>query len=76
MVWPPKDATADENVKIMHTLVVCDRRQDLWSIASEVSISYGTVQSIQTNILSARRFKQDGCHECCPMVRNDSLRYF
>ena len=53
MVWPPKDATAYENVKIMHTLVVCDRRQDLWSIASEVSISYGTVQSIQTNILSA-----------------------
>ena len=34
----PKDAAADENVKVMHTLVICDRRQDLRSIASEVSI--------------------------------------
>ena len=22
----PKDATADENIKVMHTLVMCDRR--------------------------------------------------
>ena len=34
----PKDAAADENVKVMHTLVICDRRQDLRSIASEVCI--------------------------------------
>ena len=25
----PKDATADENVKVMNTLVLCDRRLDL-----------------------------------------------
>ena len=25
----PKDATADENVKVVHTLVMCDRRRDL-----------------------------------------------
>ena len=25
----PKDATADENVMVVHTLIVCDRRQDL-----------------------------------------------
>ena len=30
-----KDATADENVKVMHILVMCDRRRDLQSIASE-----------------------------------------
>ena len=30
----PKDATADENVKAMYTLVMCDRRRDLRSIAS------------------------------------------
>ena len=41
----PKDATADENVKVMHTLVMCDRRRDLGSIASEVGISFGAVQS-------------------------------
>ena len=37
----PKDATADENVKVVHTLVMCDRRQNLRSIASEVGISFG-----------------------------------
>ena len=30
----PKDATADENVKAVHTLVMCDRRRDMRSIAS------------------------------------------
>ena len=39
----PKDATADENVKAVHTLVMCDRRGDLRSIASEVGISFGAV---------------------------------
>ena len=28
----PKDATADENVKVVHTLVMCDRRRDLRSM--------------------------------------------
>ena len=35
----------------MHTLVMCDRRQDLQSIASKVGISFGAVQSILTDIL-------------------------
>ena len=46
----PKDATADENVKVVHTLVMCDRRRDLRSIASEVGISFGAVLSILTDI--------------------------
>ena len=46
-----KDAPADENVKVVHTLVICDRRRDLRSIASEVGISFGAVQSILTDIL-------------------------
>ena len=37
----PKDATADENAKVLFTLVMCDRRRDLRSIASEVGISFG-----------------------------------
>ena len=47
----PKDATADKNVKVVHTLVMCDRRQDLRSIASEVGISFRAAQSILTDIL-------------------------
>ena len=47
----PKDATADENAKVVHTLLMCDRRRDLRSIASEVGISFGAVQPILNNIL-------------------------
>ena len=47
----PKDATTDENVEIVHNLVMCDRRRDMRSIASEVGISFGVVQRIQTDIL-------------------------
>ena len=59
-----KDATADENVKVVHTLVMCDRRRDLRNIASEVGIRFGAVQSILTDILGMQRFLQDGCYEC------------
>ena len=44
----PKDATDDENVMVVHILVMCDRRRDL---ASEVTINIWAVQSILTNIL-------------------------
>ena len=37
----PKDVTSDENVKVVHTLVMCDKRGDLRIIASEVGISFG-----------------------------------
>ena len=47
----PKDATTDENVKIVHTLVMCGRRRDLRSISSDVHISFGEVHSILTDIL-------------------------
>ena len=39
----PKDATAEENVIVAHTLVICDRRRDLGSIASEVGFSFGAI---------------------------------
>ena len=47
----PKDATTDENVKVVHTLVMCDRRRHLRIIASEVGISSEVVQSSLTNFL-------------------------
>ena len=47
MVWPPQRC----HVKVMHTLGMCDRRRDVRSIASEVSISFWEVQSILTDIL-------------------------
>ena len=46
-----KDATIDKNVKVVHTLVLCGRRRDVQSIASEVGNSFGAVQSILTDIL-------------------------
>ena len=47
----PKDATAGENIKFVHTLVMCDGMRDLRSIASEVGISFGDLQYIKTDIL-------------------------
>ena len=41
MKYLPKNATADDNVNVVHTLAMCDRRQDLRSIDSEVGISFG-----------------------------------
>ena len=32
----PKDATADENVMVVHAQIMCDRRRDLQNIANEV----------------------------------------
>ena len=38
-------------MEIVHNLVICDRRRDLRSIASEVGLSFGAVQTILTDIL-------------------------
>ena len=43
----PKDAT----VMVVHTLVMRDRRRELRSIASEVGVSFGAIQSIFTDFL-------------------------
>ena len=56
----PKNTTTGENVKVLHTLGMCDRRHDLRSIAREVCISVWAVQSI----LICQRFQQDECREC------------
>ena len=45
----PKYATTD--VKGVHTLLMCDGRQGLRSIASKVGIRLGAVQLILTDIL-------------------------
>ena len=42
---------ADVNVKVEHTLVMCDRRRDQRSLNSDVDIRFGAVQSILTDIL-------------------------
>ena len=46
----PQDTTANENVKVVHTLVMCDGRRALRSIPSEVGIKFGAVQPILTDI--------------------------
>ena len=45
-----KEATTDENVEIVHSLVMCDRRRNLRDRSSEVGIGSGAVQSIPTDI--------------------------
>ena len=45
------DTTANEKIKVVHTLVICERRLDLQRIPSKVGRSLGAVQSTLTNIL-------------------------
>ena len=60
----PKDATADKHVKVVHPLVMCDRRRDLRSIASEVGISIGAVLLILTDISGISKVSARWCREC------------
>ena len=46
----PKEGNTDENIEIVHRLVMCDWRQNLRDIASKVGISFGAVQSILNDI--------------------------
>ena len=46
--WHPKEATTDETVE--HNLIMCDRRRSLRYIARHIGISFGTVQSILTDL--------------------------
>ena len=66
-----KDATADENVKVVHTLVMRDRRRDLRGIASEVGIAFGSVQSILTDILGMTKVS---ARKVPRMLTNDQKR--
>ena len=68
----PKNATTDENVEIFHNLVICDRRRDLRSIASEVGISFGAVQTIPTDILGMSKVSA----RWVPRMLTISARYF
>ena len=58
-----KDTTTDENVKVIHIRVMCNKMRDMQSIASKVGIRFGAVQSILADILGIQRFHEDGCHE-------------
>ena len=69
-----KDAATAENVMVVHTLIMSDRRPDKRSIASKIGIRFGTIRSILTDILG--RFPQSNdviytcdnvsCHFCLP----------
>ena len=48
--WHPKEATIDENVEHVHSLIMCDRRRSLRDIGKQIGVSFGAVQSILTHI--------------------------
>ena len=45
----PKEATTDENVELVHSLIMCDRRRSLRDIARQIGIRFGAVQYILTD---------------------------
>ena len=46
-----RESIDGDNVEIMHNLIMCERRRNLLSIASEVGMIFGAVQTILTDIL-------------------------
>ena len=46
----PKEGTTDKYFELLHSLIMCDRRRSLRYIARQISISFGAVQPILTNI--------------------------
>ena len=67
-----KEATTDENIKVVHTMVMCDRRRDTRFIASEVGISFGAVQSIltDTRVENAERTMEASWLKKCKRVHS------
>ena len=59
----PKEGTTNENLEVVHSLVICDRRPNQRDIASEVGISFGAVQSILTS-KECPMSRLDGSPEC------------
>ena len=47
----PKGAATDENVALVHSLIMCDRRRSLCDIAGQTGICFGAVQSVLIDIL-------------------------
>ena len=47
-----KEATTDENVAVLHNLIVCDRRKMLRDIDLQIGISFSSVQSSWTDIVA------------------------
>ena len=48
-------ATTDENIELVHSLIICDRRRSLHDIARQTGICFEAVQSILTDILGISR---------------------
>ena len=43
-----KEAATDENVELVYSLIMCDRRRSLHDNATQIGVSFGAVQSILT----------------------------
>ena len=59
-----KDAATAENVMVVHTLIMCDRRRDKQSIASKIGIRLWAIQSILTDILGRLPQSNDVIYTC------------
>ena len=70
------DATADKNVTVMHTLVMCDKMRDLRSIASELGISFVAVQSILIDRLGIAKDSGRWMSHMLTLDQRRTWRYF
>ena len=54
------DATTDENIMVVHSLVMCDRRLDLRSTASEMDMFWGSTINPNRHLRYVKGFGKMG----------------
>ena len=60
----PKKVTTDENIELVHSLIMSDRRRSLHDIARQIGMCFGAVKSILTDILGMSKVSARESPEC------------
>ena len=72
-IWDdPKDATTDENVKLLHTLVMCDKKRDLRSKHK----FWGSTINPNGHLRYAKGFGKMGSSNVERRSEKDTAQYF
>ena len=58
----PKESTADENIELVHSLIMCDRRRSLPDIARLIGMFWVSFQSVLTDILRMSKVSAKWVH--------------
>ena len=72
----PKEATTEENIELVRSLIICDKRRSLHDIARQIGISFRAVQSIFTDILGMSKVSAMGPQNFYQRSEEEQAWYF